>query len=157
MEMKEYLLETFAFTDKANRKVLESIKHLPDKKECIKLFSHLINCMNKWIAGIKNQPYASMLEWWNPVYPLENLEGEWEKCMQLWIDYLKDMTDDQLGTETILTNFEGGNWAVKPQDIALQLNYHSIHHRGQIQYLIRKQGIKPAYIEYIGGRFKKIK
>jgi uncharacterized damage-inducible protein DinB len=112
--------------------------------------------MYKWMAGIKNEPNASQLNWWNPVYPLEGLEAEWQKCFQLWIDYLNGKTDEEIGREINLINFEGGSWAVKLQDIALQLNYHSIHHRAQIQYLIRKQGLKPAYIEYIGDKYRKI-
>ena len=154
--MKQYLIDTFLFNDKANRKILGNIKKLPENKECVKLFSHLINCMYKWYAGIKNESYSSLLEWWNPVYPIDRLEAEWQKCLQLWTDYLKDKTDIEIGTEINLMNFAGGNWAVKPQDIALQLNYHSIHHRGQIQYLIRKQSLKPDYIEYIGDKYRKI-
>ena len=155
--MKKYLIDTFLFNDKANRKILENIKKLPEKNECIKLFSHLINCMNKWIAGVKNESYTSLLEWWNPAYPLEKLEDEWQKSMKLWIDYLRDKTDEELGTEIILMNFDGGNWAIKPQDIALQLNYHSFHHRGQMQYLIRKQGLKPVSIEYINDHYREVK
>jgi len=144
------------FNDKANRKILEKIKKLPEKGECIKLFSHLINCMNKWMAGIKNEHYDSLLEWWHPVYPLERLENEWQKCLQLWLDYLNDKSDEDINTEVILNNFSGGNWTVKPLDIALQLNYHSIHHRGQIQYIIHKQGLKPGYIEYIDDKYRKV-
>ncbi len=34
-------------------------------------------------------------------------------------------------------------------DLALQLNYHNIHHRAQINTLISKQGIKPPATDYI--------
>lgn len=156
MEMKKYLIETFKFNDKANRKVLEIIKTLPDKDECIKLYSHLINCMYKWMRGIRNEQDTTGNDWWNPLYPLEKLESEWQKCLELWLDYLGQKTDDEINNEVILKNFSGGNWAVKPVDIALQLNYHSIHHRGQLQYLIRKQGLKPNYIEYIGDKYRKV-
>jgi uncharacterized damage-inducible protein DinB len=156
MEMEKYLVDTFLFNDKANRKVLETIKILPDNAECMKLFSHLINCMYKWIAGIKNDPVASKLEWWNPVYPLNRLEDEWENCMKLWLEYINGISDEELNTEVVLNNFDGGNWAIRPADIALQLNYHSIHHRGQMQYIIRNKGLKPKYIEYIGDKYRKI-
>ena len=42
-------------------------------------------------------------------------------------------------------------------DIALQLNYHSIHHRAQMQMLIRQQGIEPDFIDYIGTKYKKVR
>jgi uncharacterized damage-inducible protein DinB len=156
MEFKNYLIETFSFNDKANRKVLSNINDLPDKAECIKLFSHLINCMNKWMAGIKNQPDASQLDWWEPVYPLEKLEQEWNKCFKLWIDYLEGVNEKDIEEGIKLMNFDGGNWLVKPRDIALQLNYHSIHHRGQMQYIIRRQGLKPKSIEYINDKYSSL-
>ncbi|HEY3252187.1 MAG TPA: DinB family protein [Ignavibacteria bacterium] len=154
--MRNYLIDTFKFNDSANRKLLPKINELPEKDECIKLFSHLINCQYKWMAGIKNAPNASVLEWWNPVYPFERLESEWQRSLEIWLDYLAGMTDEGLSGEIIINNFDGASWAVKPQDIAIQLNYHSIHHRAQIQYLIRKQGVKPDFLDYIRGRFRKI-
>lgn len=157
MEFINYLIDTFLFNDKANRKVLSNINELPDKAECIKLFSHLINCMNKWMGGIKNNPDAGKLDWWEPVYPLEDLETEWNRCMQLWMGYLNSITDKEIGEDIKLMNFDGGNWLVKPSDIALQLNYHSIHHRGQMQYIIRRQGLKPKSIEYINDKYSALK
>ena len=44
----------------------------------------------------------------------------------------------------------------RTQDIALQLNYHSIHHRAQIQSIIRKQGIEPDFVDYIGTVYRKL-
>jgi uncharacterized damage-inducible protein DinB len=41
-------------------------------------------------------------------------------------------------------------------DIALQLNYHAIHHRAQIQVLIRQQGLEPDFIDYIGTKYHKL-
>jgi uncharacterized damage-inducible protein DinB len=41
-------------------------------------------------------------------------------------------------------------------DIALQLNYHSIHHRAQMQVLIRQQGMEPDFIDYIGTKYRKV-
>ena len=59
MQMKEYLLDTFNFNDKANKQVLEKIKELPDKAEAVKLFSHLINCQYKWMARVLQDPKVS--------------------------------------------------------------------------------------------------
>jgi len=37
----------------------------------------------------------------------------------------------------------------------LQLIFHSFHHRAQMQTMIRVQGLKPAFIDYIGYKAKK--
>jgi uncharacterized damage-inducible protein DinB len=155
MEMKTYLADTFKFNETANERVITKINELPDKNESIRLISHMINCHHKWMAGIKEED-TSKMDWWEPVYPYEELSPRWHKCIGIWLDYLEGMNDEMLRQEIVFKNFDGGMWTVKPQDIALQLNYHSIHHRAQIQQIIRAQGVKPDFVDYIRGRFRKV-
>lgn len=156
MEMKQYLLETFKFNDLTNKKLLEKINTLPEKEECIKHFSHLINSQNKWLARIIQYPQAPKMSWWDPPYPLENLEKEWNKSLQAWVAFLESKTEEEMFKEVMFTGFDGGTWSAQLKDIALQLNYHSIHHRAQIQMMIRKQGIEPDFVDYIGTVYKKL-
>jgi uncharacterized damage-inducible protein DinB len=156
MQMKQYLLDTFLFNDLTNKKLLEKIKLLPDKTESIKFFSHLINCQYKWMARIQHDPDAPGMSWWEPLYKVNELEIEWEKSLQPWLNYISERTDEQLASEVTFIGLDGGVWAASPQDIALQLNYHSIHHRAQIQTLIRAQGIEPDFVDYIGTKYRKL-
>ena len=156
MEMKQYLLDTFKFNDQANKKVLAKIKELPEKAECIKFFSHLINSQNKWLARIVRYPENSQMSWWEPVYAFEHLEEEWNKSLQMWIEFLERKTEQELFEEMKFVGFDDGHWSAKLKDIALQLNYHSIHHRAQMQLLIRQQGLEPDFVDYIGTVYKKI-
>ena len=156
MGMRNYLLDTFRFNDITNRKLLEKINSLPDKAQSIRYFSHLINSQYKWMARIKQDPNASEMSWWDPEYPFEHLEEEWKKSLEIWIIYIQLLTEEQLNTEISFTGFDGGMWAATPLDIALQLNYHSIHHRAQIQTLIRDQGLEPDFVDYIGTKYRKI-
>ena len=154
--MKNYLLETFDFNDQTNKKLLDQINLLSDKSECIKLFSHLINSQYKWMARIMKNPEAQMMSWWDPIYDFEKLGEEWSKSLNLWIDYINSKTEEELSSETTFVGYDGGVWAAKPKDIALQLNYHSIHHRAQIQTIIRLQGLEPNFVDYIGTKFRKL-
>jgi uncharacterized damage-inducible protein DinB len=156
MEMKKYLADTFLYNDTTNKGLLGKIMMLPDKKESVKFFSHLINCQYKWMARILHDPAAPTMSWWEPVYELDQLETEWDKSLQLWLDYVNDKTDEELATEVTFTGLDGSLWAATPQDIALQLNYHSIHHRAQIQTIIRQQGIEPDFVDYIGTKYRKL-
>jgi uncharacterized damage-inducible protein DinB len=156
MLMKNYLLDTFRYNDSTNKNLLDKIRLLPDKAESIKLFSHLVNSQYKWMARIMQDPAAPQMSWWEPVYALEELEHEWDKSLKLWIDYISARTDEGLSAEVQFTGFDGGLWAASPKDIALQLNYHSIHHRAQVQTLIRQQGIEPDFVDYIGTKYRKI-
>ncbi len=154
--MKDYLIDTFKYNDATNKKLLTKINQLSDKKESIRLFSHLINCQYKWMARIVQQPNAQEMSWWEPVYDFDKLEEQWNKSLQIWIVYINSKTDGELSTEVQFIGFDGGLFAATPMDIALQLNYHSIHHRAQIQTIIREQGIEPDFIDYIGTKYRKI-
>jgi uncharacterized damage-inducible protein DinB len=156
MQMKNYLIDTFNYNDSTNKKLLNKIKLLNDKKESIRLFSHLINCQYKWMARIQQDPNAKNMSWWEPVYNFGKLEEEWSKSLEPWISYIAARTDEELSTEITFVGFDDGLWAATPQDIALQLNYHSIHHRAQIQTIIRQQGIEPDFVDYIGTKYRKL-
>ena len=156
MLFTQYLLDTFQFNDNANRQMIEKIKQLPDKKEAIKYMSHLANSQYKWMARIMQDPNAPKMDWWEPLYNLEELETEWTKSLQLWINYLENKTDEEISREVNFIGFDGSLYAATPKDIMLQLNYHSIHHRAQIQTLIRQQGQQPDFIDYIGTVYRKL-
>ena len=156
MQMKQYLTDTFLYNDLTNKKLLEKIKELPDKTESIKFFSHLINCQYKWMARILHDPAAPQMSWWLPIYEIDELAGEWDKSLQPWLDYIAERTDEELSAEVTFVGLDDGLWAASPQDIALQLNYHSIHHRAQIQTIIRQQGFEPDFVDYIGTKYRKL-
>jgi uncharacterized damage-inducible protein DinB len=180
MEMKQYLIDTFRYNDYANKLALRKMRELPEKDESIKWFSHLINSMNKWLARIHLTPGYAEMDWFKPVYELDELEAKWDECLEPWIAFLESKSDEELEQEvewcnpqlaapaenhpvgeapTPLLRKEGSlkaNFAAKIVDIALQLNYHSIHHRAQIQYLIRQQGVEPEFVDYIGTKYRRL-
>jgi len=157
MEMKQYLIDSFKYNDYANKLALAKIRELPDKVECVKFFSHLINSMNKWLGRIEKWKDYKEMDWWLPVYVLDELEPKWEECVGRWLTFIESKTEDELFEEVEFYGFDGGDWAAVIKDIALQLNYHSIHHRAQIQYLIRQQGIEPDFVDYIGTKYRKVR
>lgn len=156
MEMKQYLTETFYFNDHANKMMLDKIRQLPDKEEAIRLFSHLINSQNKWLKRIQVYPKDPKMDWWKPVYSLEELEIQWNESLQNWIHFLESLTEIELYEERKFIGFDGAVWFCPLKDIALQLNYHSIHHRAQVQTIIRKQGFEPDFVDYIGIKYKRL-
>jgi uncharacterized damage-inducible protein DinB len=156
MEMKEYLIQTFNYNDRANRQILESIAKLPEKEQCIKFFSHLINSQKKWMARIIEYPNNPEMSWWDPVYPFEKLEEEWSNSLGAWIRFLQEKTESSLAEEVLFVGYDGSKFSATLQDIALQLNYHNIHHRAQIQMLIREQGFDAPFVDYIGTVYKKL-
>ena len=156
MEMKRYLLETFTYNDHANKLVLTKMWEMRDPAGAVRFFSHLINSQYKWMARIVRDSKAAAMDWWEPVYPFADLEEKWNDNLGLWLAYIGERSEEQMYEEKRFTGFDGCEWAAPLKDIALQLNYHSIHHRAQIQSLIRAQGIEPEFIDYIGNVYRKL-
>jgi len=156
MQLKNYLVETFEYNDFANKLVLNKIGELPDKTECIKLFSHLINCQYKWLDRITNYPEISKLDWWEPNYGLKNLGEEWDKSLDAWIWFLDKKTEAELLQEVVWMGIGNAPYSAQLKDIPLQLNYHSIHHRAQMQMIIRQQGLVPDFVDYIGTKYRPV-
>jgi uncharacterized damage-inducible protein DinB len=152
--MKQYLIDTFKFNDYANKTVLQAIKKMSEPEKAVYLFSHLINSQNKWMAGIMNKPNLTEYEWFKPVYKLDELEAKWEESLNTWLNFLEGKSEDDLEQE-IIYEFAKGKIGAKIIDTALQLNYHSIHHRAQIATLLRQQNIAPPFVDYIGRVLKR--
>jgi uncharacterized damage-inducible protein DinB len=156
VEMKQHLIDTFQWNDRANRQVLAKIRTLPSQEEPIKHFSHLINSQNKWIKRIEVFPKDPNLDWWKPMFKPDELEPEWGKSLAAWLDLISSKSEEQLHQDVKWVGFDGGVYTGALKDIALQLNYHSIHHRAQIQAMIRRQGFEPEFVDYIGTVYRKI-
>lgn len=152
--MKQYLLDTFRFNDEANKKMLDQIGRLPDPAPAIRYFSHLINSQDKWLKRVQIYPQDPAMDWWEPQYPLDRLHSEWERSLGDWLRFIETKTEEELKEEVFFVGYDGKHWGCVLQDIALQLNYHSIHHRAQLQILIREQGMKPDFIDYIGTKYR---
>ncbi len=156
MELRGYLIDTFKYNDGANKMTLAKMAELPDKTPAIRFYSHLINSMNKWLARIQQTPGYVELDWWLPVYEFEDLDEKWNECLKAWLEFIGSKTDDELEAEVQFIGFDGTMFAATVKDIALQLNYHAIHHRAQIVYMIRQQGIEPDFVDYIGTRYRRL-
>lgn len=148
--MKDYLIQTFQYNHRANQQLLVAILNLPDKTEAVKLFSHLITAQDKWFNRIEKKTDDSALAWFGPVFPEQELARRWEQSVGNWINLLETKTEAGLEDQVTFTRpSDGKTMGVSLKDLALQLNYHSIHHRAQINSLISRQGIKVPVTDYI--------
>jgi uncharacterized damage-inducible protein DinB len=147
--MKEYITGFFHFNDWANRKILTTISLLPEKNEPLRLFSHMISCQHKWLNRITQEIPDSSLVWTGPIYSLEECRTLWDIHTGKWVAFLESLPEAQLKKDIQYQSSDGGRFSSTIEDIALQLNYHSIHHRAQIMTMIRQQGVPPPAADYI--------
>ena len=148
--MKDYLLNTFRYNDWANQQLLETISTLPEKEEVIKLFSHLITAQDKWFNRLVKEKEDNAFAWSEPVFPEKELAAQWKQSVDKWIRFLENHSEQDLEKDIFFNRVsDGKSMNVSVKDVMLQLNYHSIHHRAQINTLISKQGIKVPATDYI--------
>ncbi len=118
--------------------------------------SHLIHSQDKWLARLRQEPTANQREWFGPPFAMDAIVQEWERSVQDWIAYLQSQSEEAIEAEVIYAGFDGACWTAKLSDIALQLNFHGVHHRAQVQTLFREQGLQPDFIDYIGTRYRRL-
>ncbi|HEY5123983.1 MAG TPA: DinB family protein [Ignavibacteria bacterium] len=148
--MKQYLIDFFKYNDWANRKLLKAIMQMPDKEEAVKLFSHFIYSLSKWMNRITKKVDDTSLTWMGPVFPLEKLEQLWNENVNDWIKYLESIDETDLENEIIFQPTDSNKtFKAKILEVSMQLNYHCIHHRAQILRIIRQQGLTPPKTDYI--------
>jgi uncharacterized damage-inducible protein DinB len=148
--MKPYLIDFFNYNDWAFRRLLTPVMELPEPDEAVKLFSHLITSHHKWYNRVTNETDDNSLNWFGPVFQLDQLESGWGECLNKWVTFINRIPESDLDNEIVFNRpSDGKSMIVCLQDIILQLNYHSIHHRAQISRIIRQQGLTPPPTDYI--------
>jgi uncharacterized damage-inducible protein DinB len=156
MELAEYLKQGFLFNDLANTRMLAKLETLADQQEGMRVMSHLANSQFKWMARIRQDPASTQMDWWLPQYSVSEWAGKWQASVQQWLDYLDSQSDLTLQTEISFTGYDGTPFAATPAAIAQQLIYHAVHHRAQLQMMIRQQGATPEFIDYIGTQYRRL-
>ncbi len=153
--MKQYLIDFFKYNDRANHILLDGLKQLPDKEESTRLFCHLIGAQNKWYNRITKEADDSLFPFSGQILPFDELESNWNESVNRWISFLEKLDDNGFESEVVFARpTDGKKFSAKLLDIALQINYHHIHHRAQILRLIRQQGFKPPATDYILTKLK---
>jgi uncharacterized damage-inducible protein DinB len=153
--MKAFLKDMFRVNLNANLRMSDFVRDVSPNDEIRKHLSHLANCQYKWLDRLQVFPQNSGLDWWDPVYDLEEIKLKFTESTQRWIDYLDSKAEHELSVEINYRGQDESIWTAELKDIVLQLIFHSFHHRAQIQMIIRANGQAPQFIDYIGTRAKK--
>jgi uncharacterized damage-inducible protein DinB len=154
--MRTHLLDLFRYNDGVCRRLIATIAKLPQPEEAIKMMSHLIHSQDKWLARLAHDPDANKREWFGPSFAQDALTDEWARSVAAWIALLESKTEADVLAVVQWEGYDGAKWEAQLSDIALQLNFHNVHHRAQIQTLVRQQGLEPEFLDYIGTRYRRL-
>lgn len=148
--MKQYLIDFFNYNNWANLVTIEAIKQVPDRDEAVKLLSHIINAQNRWLNRITKETDDSVFTWAGNTLGLDELAPQWAKSCNKWIEVLQTTDNDTLQSPVYFVRAaDGKQMQTTFQSVVLQVNYHAIHHRAQINTLISKQGVPPPTTDFI--------
>ena len=115
-----------------------------DSSQVDSWMSHLLNAHVIWLARLKGEisPYTV----WQ-----EQEHSQWVTInQQAWKDTQQFLNDtDDLAPTITYQNSQGASFQNRIDDILWHILNHSTHHRGQINTLIRQQGLTPTSMDYI--------
>lgn len=123
---------------------------LPEKGESLRLLSHLIATQRKWMNRITKAVPDSEYGWYGETYDTDTIARKWAQSIEEW-QALATNADETGLNENVYFNraADGKKMMVRLIDLFLQINYHNMHHRAQINKLISAQGITPPATDYI--------
>ena len=146
--MKDYFDHLFRYNDWANRLMMEAVAALEAPEEALYLFTHLILSQQRWLERVRGEDTRGRA-WFGPAYDAPAALRHWEASLQDWLDHLGEIGDAGLARPVQYTSSEGPSYRSTVQEIVVQLNNHSVHHRAQMARMVRQQGHTPPGTDYI--------
>ncbi|VFA40895.1 DinB family protein [Chryseobacterium indologenes] len=142
--MKEKLIDLFEYTHHFNAEMIkvisENIKLIDDKT--ISLINHTLNAQQIWNARILGE---STFEVWQ-INPLESLQEIDHKNFLKSIDIISNLDLDK---RIEYQNSRGTKFENSIFEMLFHAVNHSTYHRGQINSLLKQNGLAPILTDYI--------
>ncbi len=142
--MQDFFIDIFQYHHHFNQKLADLLLEnpLPGLEKANSLFSHTINAHQIWNARILDKETLG-------VHQIHTLEY----CKLLDTTNFLDTATilDSMELETIISyqNSKGSSFENSVKDIVFHIANHFTHHKGQIIYLLRQNGVEPIVTDYI--------
>lgn len=142
--MKEKLVDLFEYTYHFNKEmiqvIVENLKEIDEKT--IGLINHTLNAQQIWNSRILG---GISFEVWQ-INPFENLHDINQHNFNRSIEIVEKYDVDQ---RVQYENSKGAKFENTVFEMLFQAINHSTYHRGQINSLLKKNGIDPVLTDYI--------
>lgn len=142
--MKEKLIDLFEYTYHFNQEMIKIISENTSKidEKTISLINHTLNAQQVWNSRILGE---KSFEVWQ-INPFENLQEINHQNFQNSIRIVENSDFDQ---KIEYQNSKGTKFENSIFEILFQAINHSTYHRGQINSLLKQNGIEPVLTDYI--------
>lgn len=151
MNSLETLRQSLAFDTWANGLILSHLKDATaPSSDVIKKLGHILLGEKFWLLRILGQAEKTKTSDFWSCETVADCERIFEETKEAYSDFFAALTDDKLEEKITYTNSEGNIFSNNLREIFTHVFFHSVHHRGQILDVIRANGEKPPYIDFIG-------
>lgn len=142
--MKEKLIDLFEYTYHFNCEMIKVISENISKtdEKTISLINHTLNAQQVWNSRILGE---KSFEVWQ-INPFENLQDINLQNFQKSIQIVENSDFDQ---KMEYQNSKGTKFENSIFEMLFQAINHSTYHRGQINSLLKQNGIEPVLTDYI--------
>jgi uncharacterized damage-inducible protein DinB len=147
-DMLEYFRKLFEFDAWANRRSVQAIASTPVLDPlALKMLAHVLAAQDLWLKRLRAQDYSGFNPF--PDHPLETVRARIEDFAHDWTAFFATIKPDRIDQSLQFKDTQGGTYRTLVRDVLTQLFGHGVHHRGQINMLLRKAGSKPPAVDYI--------
>ncbi|NIF04994.1 damage-inducible protein DinB [Chryseobacterium sp. Tr-659] len=142
--MKEKLIDLFEYTHHFNAEMIKIISENRERVDdkTIALINHTLNAQQIWNARILGE---KTFEVWQ-INPFESLEEINRQNFLKSIDIVQNLDLDK---QIEYQNSRGTKFENSIFDMLFHAVNHSTYHRGQINSLLKQNGINPVLTDYI--------
>ncbi|WP_029293476.1 DinB family protein [Chryseobacterium hispalense] len=142
--MKEKLVDLFKYTYHFNKEMIKAIAENLEKvdKKTISLMNHTLNAQQIWNSRILRE---NSFEVWQ-INPFEELEDINQQNFNKSLEIVEKFDPDQ---KMEYQNSKGTKFENTVFEMLFQAINHSTYHRGQINSLLKQNGINPILTDYI--------
>lgn len=142
--MNEKLIDLFEYTYHFNREMIKIISENITKvdEKTVSLINHTLNAQQIWNSRILSE---KSFEVWQ-INPFESLDGINHQNFLKSIDIIQK---SDLDKKIEYQNSRGTNFENSIFEMLFHAINHSTYHRGQINSLLKQNGIEPLLTDYI--------
>jgi uncharacterized damage-inducible protein DinB len=146
--MLNYFLKLFRHEHWAMEKLLDALDGYPTVPEhAMTLLGHMHVAHDFWYKRLLRQDTEGF-NWW-PSLSIAECRALNEKNWERWQSLLPDLDEPLDALSMTLIRRKGEPVIVRVIDGLTQLHSHSVHHRAQINVLLRGAGLEPVNTDYI--------
>ncbi|SDE66297.1 Uncharacterized damage-inducible protein DinB (forms a four-helix bundle) [Fontibacillus panacisegetis] len=131
----------------ANQNILERLQNVEIGEQQVKLFFHILNAEQIWLARLQGMDTSQMPVW---------SDGDITVCAKRikqneenFKTFFAKIANTDLDTLITYTNSNGKKFMISIRDILTHVALHGQYHRGQINSRLRVDGNDPVNIDYI--------